>query len=180
MAMEYLRSAVLQKATGRKSVEDLENEHIHMFTETYRNRVSSATVHGFCWSGRESSKAVYPRLNYLFNQVWTTHNVGKQDQIHQTRPTGRSWLTSMDHKQDNVQSLFDEPSEPVSQSPSKYSIGNTEEPEENIHSNPPPPPPSPWKRAALIILICFLFYLGFSMRSALLRDKKHDVIYASR
>ena len=69
MAMEYLRSAVLQKATGRKSVEDLENEHIHMFTETYRNRVSSATVHGFCWSGRESSKAVYPRLNYLFNQV---------------------------------------------------------------------------------------------------------------
>ncbi|KAL9710046.1 hypothetical protein Ac2012v2_007108 [Leucoagaricus gongylophorus] len=86
----------------------------------------------------------------------------------------------MDHKQDNVQSLFDEPSEPVSQSPSKCSIGNTEEPEENIHSNPPPPPPSPWKRAALIILICFLFYLGFSMRSALLRDKKHDVIYASR
>jgi len=86
----------------------------------------------------------------------------------------------MDHKQDNVQSLFDEQSEPVSQSPSKYSIGNTEEPEENIHSNPPPPPPSPWKRAALIILICFLFYLGFSMRSALLRDKKHDVIYASR
>jgi hypothetical protein len=43
-----------------------------------------------------------------------------------------------------------------------------------------PPPPSPWKRLALIILVCLLFYLGFYMRSALLDGKKSKVVYASR
>ena len=102
----------------------------------------------------------------------------KQDQIHQNRPSRAVQVVIMDHKQNNGQLLVDERSGQISQSQSKYSVGNTEEPEEDTHFNLPPP--SPWKRVALIVLICFLFYLGFSMRSTLLRDKKHDIVYASR
>lgn len=102
----------------------------------------------------------------------------KQDQIHQSRPSRPVQVVNMDHKQDNGQLLVDERSGQISQSPSKHSVGNTEEPEEDTHFNPSPP--SPWKRAALIVLICFLFYLGFSMRFTLLRDQKYDIVYASR
>ena len=93
-------------------------------------------------------------------------------------PSRPDLVVSMNHKQDNDRLLIDERSGQSSQSPPKYSVGNTGEPEKDTHFNPPPP--SPWKRAALIVLICFLFYLGFSVRSTLLSDKKHDIVYAFR
>lgn len=41
-----------------------------------------------------------------------------------------------------------------------------------------PPTPSPWKRAALIILVVFLFWLGITLRKQMARQP--EIIYASR
>ena len=142
-----------------------------------KSQVASATVHRFCWSGARQQYALLWYLNVISLLLCCDDSVawGKQDQIHQSRP---DLAVSMNHKQDNDRLLIDEQSGQSSQSPSKYSVGNTGEPEKDTHFSPPPPPP--WKRGALIVLICFLFYLGFSMRSTLLSDKKHDIVYVSR
>ena len=41
-----------------------------------------------------------------------------------------------------------------------------------------PPTPSPWKRAALILLVVFLFWLGVTMRKQM--AKQPEIIHASR
>ncbi|KAF5344814.1 hypothetical protein D9756_011089 [Leucocoprinus leucothites] len=88
----------------------------------------------------------------------------------------------MDQKQDDAQSLLGEHSEPDAQmTPQKSHIeasDNEEEHQEDTRFNPAPP--SPWKRLGLIILVCLLFYFGFTMRTTLLKTNKPEVIYASR
>ena len=49
-----------------------------------------------------------------------------------------------------------------------------------LHADPRfnPPPPATWKRVALLILVIVLFWLGFTMRRALMTP--HEVVYADR
>lgn len=156
-----------ERSVGRPSRLFLSQKEAIAKIPLAKTRVSSAAFHRFCWLEAK-------QLHALVLNCDDSGACGKQDQIHQSRPSRSVQVVSMDHKQNNDQLLVDERSGQISQSPSKYSVGNTED----THFNPPPP--SPWKRVALIVLICFLFYLGFSMRSTLLRDKKHDIVYASR
>ena len=80
--------------------------------------------------------------------------------------------------------------------PNSYSNDSDEEPPETggqrsdirelhrmLHADPRfnPPPPAAWKRVALVLGVLFLFWLGFTMRRALLTPLyPPEVIHADR